>query len=59
MIWRIWKYKCDEQGVPYGDLVCSMCYSQELMQTYKNPKYVEKIEVQEDDNKFVTIWEKR
>ena len=43
-IWRITKYRCDQNGIPYGDPIQSMCYTQELMESYKNPKFVLKIE---------------
>lgn len=55
-MWRITKYKCDENGKPYGDPFTSECFSQELMETYKNPKYVEKIEECIEPNKFKVIW---
>ena len=55
-IWRITKYHCDENGVPYGDPFTSICYSYELMETYKNPKYVVSIEEQIDLYKWKTIW---
>ena len=44
MYWKIYKYRCDENGIPYGDIVTSNCFTQELMESYKNPKFVEKIE---------------
>ena len=44
MYWKIYKYRCSEDGQPYGDLIVSDCLTQELMESYKNPKFVEKIE---------------
>lgn len=44
MYWKIYKYRCDENGTPYGEIVVSNCLTQELMESYKNPKFVEKIE---------------
>lgn len=57
-IWRITKYHCDENGMPYGETFQSMCYSKDLMETYKNPKYVESIEEEVAINTFKTIWTK-
>ena len=42
-MWKITKYHCDESGKPYGAPFTTDCYSQELMESYKNPKFVEKI----------------
>lgn len=55
-IWRITKYHCDEEGRPYGEPFQSLCYTQELMESYKNPKYVIKIEEEKSKNKWEVIW---
>lgn len=57
-MWRITKYHCDEWGVPYGEPFNSVCYTNELMETYKNPKYVLKIE-EIIGTEYKTIWEPR
>lgn len=44
--------------MPYGETFQSMCYSKDLMETYKNPKYVESIEEEVAINTFKTIWTK-
>ena len=54
-MWKITKYHCDENGKPYGDPFTTDCYSQELMESYKNPKFVEKIEAVEGAT-LKTIW---
>jgi hypothetical protein len=55
-IWRITKYRCDEAGMPYGDPIQSLCYTQELMESYKNPKFVIKIEEEVSPSEWVVIW---
>lgn len=55
MMWIITKYHCDENGQPYGEPFTSICYTAELMESYKNPKYVVKIEELSNNNKKV-IW---
>lgn len=57
-IWRITKYRCDQMGIPYGEPIQSLCYSMELMETYKNPKYVVKIEEEISSNQYKVIWTK-
>ena len=57
-IWRITKYRCDQNGVPYGDPIQSLCYTQELMESYKNPKFVLKIEEEVAKNQYKVIWTK-
>ena len=54
-MWQITKYHCDENGKPYGEPFTSICYSQELMESYKNPKFVEKIEAFEGSS-LKTDW---
>lgn len=41
--WLITHYHCDETGRPFGDAFETICYTEELMESYKNPKFVEKI----------------
>lgn len=54
MYWKIYKYRCDENGMPYGESVISDCLTQELMESYKNPKFVEKIvEVKNSESKVI------
>lgn len=55
MYWKIYKYRCDENGTPYGEIVVSDCLTQELMESYKNPKFVEKIEELKNSESKV-IW---
>lgn len=54
-MWKITKYRCDEEGRPYGQPYTSICYTNELMESYKNPKFVEKIEEVNGSN-LKTIW---
>lgn len=54
--WRITKYRCDSEGVPYGDTIQSLCYTKELMESYKNPKFVVKIEEEVELNVWKVIW---
>lgn len=56
MIWKIYKYKCDEMGRPYGDIVTSMCYTQELMNSYKGRHFVTKIE-EVTNNGTKLVWQ--
>lgn len=55
MLWKIYKFKCDANGLPYGDVVTSMCYSKELMESYKNRKFVVKIE-EVSGSEAKTVW---
>ncbi len=55
MLWKIYKFKCDSNGLPYGDVVTSMCYSKELMESYKNRKFVVKIE-EVSGSEAKTVW---
>lgn len=57
-IWRITKYRCDVTGTPYGEPIQSLCYTKELMESYKNPKFVLKIEEEDDHNNWKVIWER-
>lgn len=57
-IWRITKYRCDTTGTPYGEPIQSLCYTKELMESYKNPKFVLKIEEEDDNNNWKVIWER-
>lgn len=41
--WLITKYHCDNEGVPYGEPFTTICFTEELMESYKNPKFVTKI----------------
>lgn len=46
-MWRITRYHADENGEPVGEPFVSDCYTEELMNSYKNPqlsKLVVKIE---------------
>lgn len=55
--WIITQYHCDENGIPYGEPYESICWTEELMESYKNPKFVEKIvEVNKASKKVV--WER-
>lgn len=55
--WIITQYHCDENGTPYGEPYESICWTEELMESYKNPKFVEKIvEVNKASKKVV--WER-
>lgn len=54
-MWKIYKFKCDEFGNPFGDVVVSDCYTQELADSYKNTKFVVKIE-ERVNGKYQTIW---
>ena len=55
IIWRITKYRCDSTGTPYGDPIQSICYTRELMESYKNPKFVLQIE-EEVHDEWRVIW---
>lgn len=53
-IWLITQYHCDSDGKPYGEPYETVCYTEELMESYKNPKFVEKIvEVSKGSRKVV------
>lgn len=54
--WRITKYKCDETGKPYGTPIQSLCFTQELMEAYKNPKFVVQIEEKIGENNWKIVW---
>lgn len=54
-MWTITKYKCDQTGKPYGKPFTSICYTPDLMESYKNPKFVEKIELMEGKT-LTPIW---
>ena len=43
-VYRVTSYHCDENGKPFGEPFQHIVYTDELMETYKNKKYVEKIE---------------
>lgn len=57
-VYRITSYHCDENGKPYGEPYQHIVYTDELMETYKNPKYVEKIDVFVRKAGWKTIWSK-
>ena len=58
-MWRITRYHVDENGNPYGEPFIPDCYTEELMESYKNPqlKSVVKIE-QYTAKKWTVIWSK-
>jgi hypothetical protein len=56
-MWLITKYHCDENGRPYGEAFQSECYSQELMESYKNPKFVVAIQEKIGAGQYKTIWQ--
>ena len=45
-VYRITSYHCDENGKPFGEPFQHIVYTDELMETYKNKKYVEKIAIE-------------
>lgn len=57
-VYRITDYHCDENGKPYGEPYQHLVYTDELMETYKNPKYVEKIEEFLHGDTWRVIWTK-
>lgn len=57
-VYRVTSYHCDENGKPYGEPYQHIVYTDELMETYKNPKYVEKIDVFVRKAGWKTIWSK-
>ena len=58
MYWKIYKYRCNEDGRSFGDVITSICYTEELMESYKNPKFVVKIEEFDKKTGFKVIWER-
>lgn len=57
-MWKITKFEVKD-GIPYGDPITSICYTQELMESYKNPKFVVKIEEIVGKNKLELVWSNR
>lgn len=55
--WLITQYHCDENGRPYGEPYESVCWTEELMESYKNPKFVEKI-VEVNKRSRRVVWER-
>ena len=57
-VYRITSYHCDENGKPFGEPFQHIVYTDELMETYKNKKYVEKIDVFVRKAGWKSIWTK-
>lgn len=57
-VYRVTSYHCDENGKPFGEPFQHIVYTDELMETYKNKKYVEKIDVFVRKAGWKTIWTK-
>lgn len=57
-VYRVTSYHCDENGNPFGEPFQHIVYTDELMETYKNKKYVEKIDVFVRKAGWKTIWTK-
>ena len=57
-VYRITSYHCDENGKPFGEPSQHIVYTDELMETYKNKKYVEKIDVFVRKAGWKPIWTK-
>lgn len=55
-MWLITKYKCDENGKPYGDAFQTPCYTQELMDAYRGRHFVEKIDLVMGNGKLKPVW---
>ena len=57
-VYRVTSYHCDENGKPFGEPFQHIVYTDELMATYKNKKYVEKIDVFVRMDGWKPIWTK-
>ena len=57
-VYRVTSYHCDENGKPFGEPFQHIVYTDELMETYKNKKYVEKIDVFVCMDGWKPIWTK-
>ena len=57
-VYQVTGYHCDENGKPFGEPFQHIVYTDELMETYKNKKYVEKIDVFVRKAGWKTIWTK-
>ena len=57
-VYRVTSYHCDENGKPFGEPYQHIVYTDELMETYKNPKYVEKIDIFVRKAGWKSIWTK-
>lgn len=57
-VYRVTSYHCDENGKPFGEPYQHIVYTDELMETYKNPKYVEKIDIFVRKAGWKPIWTK-
>ena len=55
-MWLITKYKCDENGKPYGEPFTSLCYTQDLMEAYRGRHFVEKIDEIVCNDQLKTVW---
>ena len=55
-MWWITKYKCDENGKPYGDAFTTPCYTQDLMDAYRGRHFVEKIDEVVGNGQLKTVW---
>jgi hypothetical protein len=55
-MWLITKYKCDENGKPYGDAFQTPCYTQDLMEAYRGRHFVEKIDEVVGNGQLKTVW---
>ena len=57
-VYRVTSYHCDENGKPFGEPFQHIVYTDELMETYKNKKCVEKIDVFVRMDGWKPIWTK-
>lgn len=55
-VYRVTSYHCDENGKPFGEPYQHIVYTDELMETYKNKKYVKKIDVFVRKDGWNPIW---
>lgn len=57
-MWKITKYHCDENGSPYGESFTTVCYTQELMESYRKAHFVQKIVEVLGKGQEKVVWER-
>lgn len=58
-MWRITRYHVDETGTSYGEPFTSDCYTEELMESYKNSRLRSVVKIEQFiGGKWTTIWTK-
>jgi hypothetical protein len=57
-MWKITKYHCDENGSPYGEPFTTVCYTQELMESYRKAHFVQKIVEVLGKGQEKVVWER-